>query len=66
MSKIDIPVRPFFYPLSMLPPFDIKENKDKNPNSYDISNRGVNLPGSAKLTDDDMKFICDGIKEVLK
>ena len=65
MSKIDIPVRQFFYPLSMLPPFDIKENEIKNPISYDVSNRGVNLPGSAKLTDDDMKFICDGIKKVL-
>ncbi len=66
MSKIDIPIRPFFYPLSMLPPFDIEENRKKNPISYDVSDRGVNLPGSARLTDDDMKFICDGIKEVLK
>ena len=66
MSKIDIPIRPFFYPLSMLPPFDIEENREKNPISYDVSDRGVNLPGSARLTDDDMKFICDGIKEVLK
>ena len=66
MSKIDIPIRPFFYPLSMLPPFNIKENEYKNPNSYDVSNRGVNLPGSARLNDDDMKFICDGISKVLK
>lgn len=66
MSKIDIPIRPFFYPLSMLPPFNIKENEYKNPNSYDVSNRGVNLPGSARLNDDDMKFICDGIRKVLK
>jgi perosamine synthetase len=65
MANIDIPVRPFFYPLSMLPPFDIKENREKNTNSYDISDRGVNLPGSSRLTDDDMKFICDGIKKVL-
>ena len=66
MSKIDIPIRPFFYPLSMLPPFNIKENEYKNPNSYDVSNRGVNLTGSARLNDDDMKFICDGIRKVLK
>ena len=66
MSKIDIPIRPFFYPLSMLPPFNIKENEYKNPNSYDLSNRGVNLPGSARLNDDDLKFICDGIRKVLK
>tara|TARA_R100001594_G_C4052941_1_gene265346 strand:+ start:5616 stop:6755 length:1140 start_codon:yes stop_codon:yes gene_type:complete len=66
MSKLDIPIRPFFYPLSMLPPFNIEKNKRKNPVSYDVSDRGVNLPGSARLTNDDMKFICDGIKKVLK
>tara|TARA_R100001509_G_scaffold67685_1_gene37572 strand:- start:150 stop:608 length:459 start_codon:yes stop_codon:yes gene_type:complete len=66
MEKLEIPIRPFFYPLSMLPPFNIEENKYKNTVSYDVSDRGVNLPGSARLTDDDMKFICDGIKKVLK
>ena len=66
MEKLEIPIRPFFYPLSMLPPFNIEENKYKNTVSYDVSARGVNLPGSARLTDDDMKFICDGIKKVLK
>ena len=37
----------------------------KNYNSYDISNRGVNLPGAANLTDEQLSKICKGIKKVL-
>ena len=71
LEKEGVPARPFFYPLSSLPPFGnnwsnrSSELQYKNINSYDISNRGVNLPGAARLTDDDLKFICNGIKKVL-
>ena len=69
MAELDVPIRPFFYPLSMLPPFAIYtpdgEIYPENEVSYDISNRGVNLPGSARLDDYDMKFICDNIRKVL-
>lgn len=66
LQDIGIPSRPFFYPLSCLPPFDLEdEYKNKNKNSYDISNRGINLPGASNLTDENLKFVCDGIKKVL-
>ena len=66
LQKIGVPSRPFFYPLSSLPPFDsdVKYNK-KNKNSYDISNRGINLPGAFNLTDENLKFVCDGIRKTL-
>jgi perosamine synthetase len=66
MNERGVNVRPFFYPLSMLPPFYDENLKFKNVNSYDVSDRGVNLPGSAILRDEDMIFISDKIKEVLR
>ena len=65
MNAEGINVRPFFYPLSMLPAFSMHENRIKNPVSYDISSRGINLPGSARLSDEDIKFVCDKLKKVL-
>jgi perosamine synthetase len=66
LANEGIPARPFFYPLSSIPAFN-QENyyKEKNPMSYDISSRGVNLPGAANLREDDLSFICKGIKKVL-
>ena len=67
LSDLDVPSRPFFYPLSQLPAYnEFNKYKDRNVNAYDISSRGVNLPGAANLTDDQLKFVCEGIKEVLK
>ena len=67
MSDLGVPIRPFFYPLSQLPPFSkgLENNKNINSVSYDVSNRGVNLPGSARMKDDDLKYVCDKIKECL-
>ena len=66
MQDEGVGIRPFFYPLSMLPAFNIRENREKNYVSYDVSSRGVNLPGSFLMGDDDIKFVCDKIKKVLK
>jgi perosamine synthetase len=65
MSEYDIPLRPFFYPLSSIPAFK-DHPSDKNPVSYRISNKGVNLPGAYNLTEEDIKYICDKIKLILK
>lgn len=62
-----VPARPFFYPLSSIPAFNLKSKyKHKNINSCNISNRGVNLPGAANLTQDNLQFICANIKKILK
>lgn len=67
LDSLGIPVRPFFYPLSSIPAYNLeKDYINKNSNSYKISNRGVNLPGAANLTDDQLKEICDNIKKVLE
>jgi perosamine synthetase len=66
LSKLGIPSRPFFYPLSSLPAFDLSHRFSSiNPTSYDISNRGINLPGAANLTDEQLDLICNKIALVL-
>ena len=67
LEKMDIPARPFFYPLSSLPAYPQAKLKyeSMNPIAYDISSRGISLPGSAILTEDQIDWICEGIKKIL-
>ncbi len=67
LGKMDIPVRPFFYPLSSLPAYPNAKLKYEHMNlvAYDISSRGINLPGSAMLTEDQVDWICGGIKKII-
>jgi perosamine synthetase len=71
MEKIEgqgLPTRPFFYPLSSLPAFPgcLDKYKKKNPDAYDISNRGINLSCALNLTDEQIEAQCKAIKKVLK
>ncbi len=68
LKAVGVPSRPFFYPLSSLPAYPNQETKysKQNVNAYDISARGINLPGALNLTKDQMEFVCEGIKKVLK
>lgn len=68
MAELEIPCRPFFYPLSSLPAYPgFRETYEKrNVNCYDISPRGVNLPCAGNLTEEQILRVCDGIKKVLK
>ena len=66
LQDLEIPSRPFFYPLSKMPAYDQeKKYKEKNINAYSISQRGINLPGAANLSEEQIYFICSGIKKVL-
>ena len=67
LSKLNIPCRPFFYPLSSLPAYPGCREKYEslNPVAYDISMRGINLPGAANVTVEQIDKICDGIKTIL-
>ena len=68
LGEIGLPSRPFFYPLSSLPAYPGYEVKYKkrNPVSYDISSRGINLPCAFNLTVGQIDALCDGIKAILK
>lgn len=67
MSRLGLPCRPFFYPLSSLPAYPGCREKYKslNPVAYDISMRGINLPGAANVTVEQIDKVCDGIKTIL-
>lgn len=67
LVKLNLPARPFFYPLSSLPAYS-KYNtgsKEKNPVAYDISSRGITLPGALILTEENIDEYCNGIKKIL-
>lgn len=65
LNKKNIPARPFFYPLTSLPAFNLKEYRTINVNSYDISNRGISLPGAYNLTDDQLLYISNELNNIL-
>ena len=62
LAKMNIDPRPFFYPLSSMPPFKTKVN---NPVSYDISKRGINLPCGYDITENEVNYVCDCLLEIL-
>jgi perosamine synthetase len=64
MNEQKVPARPFFYPLSSIPAFQ-SYCKVNNANSYDISDRGINLPGAYNLNEDQLVKICNAIKNIL-
>jgi len=67
LAEIGLPARPFFYPLSMLPAYGSREAefRDVNRRAYDISNRGINLPGAMNLTGEQIARMCEGIRAIL-
>ncbi len=62
-----VPARPFFYPLSSLPAYGDNEvfMRKVNPNAYNISKRGINLPGAMNLDEDQIKYIASQVKNLL-
>jgi perosamine synthetase len=63
MKANNIDSRPFFYPLSSLPMFEpVKENKV----SYEMYERGINMPSHHDLTEEDVQYVCSVIKSFIK
>ena len=68
LAELNVPARPFFYPLSSLPAYEHYEtgSKEGNPNAYYVSDRGITLSCDYNLTDEQIDFICDGIRTILE
>jgi perosamine synthetase len=60
LNENEVGSRRFFFPLHMQPCYDIK---GKFPNSVNAYERGLSLPSSAKLTEEEVRYISDKIKE---
>ena len=64
LLKYGIKTRPFYPALHTLPPY--KDTKGDFTNSTYFSKHGLWLPSSVKLTPDEIDYVCDSIKEVIK
>jgi len=62
LKENNIDSRPFFYPLSSLPMFS---KKIENKVSYDIFDRGINLPSHHNLHFEDVEIVYNTIAEFL-
>lgn len=63
MEDKNIEMRPVFYPMHIMPPF-----YDENinfPNAERLGARGISLPSHALLTDEDVKYVCDSLIEII-
>jgi len=63
LSGQGIDTRPVFYPLHIMPPY--REEDGKYPVAEDIASRGINLPTFSGLSEDDVKYICEILKEII-
>lgn len=70
MSEHNIDCRPFFYPLSSLPAYGgmatVHQARQRNKMSYQISPYGINLPCALNITKNDVKFVCDSLKKIIR
>lgn len=64
LAEDGIETRPFFLPMSTLPPFRQQSSKAR-PVSLQLSQRGMNLPSGPLLTEDEIDRICDSIRAAL-
>lgn len=64
LEKQGIEIRNFFYPLHEMPPY-LRYAKPPYIAS-EISRKGLSLPSSVKLTEEDITYIVQKIKEVIK
>lgn len=55
--------RPFFYPVSSLPPY---KSKVDNPVAYSLSKYGVNLPCSLNIKEEHVEYICLAFIKILQ
>jgi perosamine synthetase len=66
LEKRGIETRPVFTPMHMQPIYSVKGVKNIDyPVSWGISCCGINLPSSNGLTDVEIRFVCDALKEIL-
>lgn len=69
MREAGVDCRPFFSPLSSLPAYrehpSSRDAEQRNPVSYDISKRGINLPSGLNITESDVDYITDVLLGVI-
>ena len=67
LKKLGVDSRPFFYPLSSLKAYGERsaEMMEKNPTAYDVSQRGILLPGAFSLGEEQLLDYGNKIRSIL-
>lgn len=63
LKNKNVDSRPFFYPLHTMPPY---LKKGICPISEELSPKGLSLPSSTKLSEDQIKYVCKVISDIEK
>ncbi|MBI2549705.1 DegT/DnrJ/EryC1/StrS family aminotransferase [Candidatus Woesearchaeota archaeon] len=58
-----VDTRPFFYPMHQLPMYSEGHSDSEFPVASELARKGINLPSSVKLTEKDIEYVCNAIKE---
>lgn len=66
LADAGIETRPFFYPMHTLPIYCKSARGQGYPISEKVAARGINLPSSAKLTEEDVGYICEQLIRILQ
>lgn len=70
LKERNIDCRPFFFPLSSLPAYENSTEaqlaRQRNAVSYRISERSINLPSALNLSREDVKYVCDVLRNIFK
>lgn len=70
LKERNIDCRPFFFPLSSLPAYEHSKEalaaRQRNAVSYQISERSINLPSALNLSREDVKYVCDVLRNIFK
>jgi perosamine synthetase len=62
MLNLGVRVQPFSKPVTTM----IKSETTVLPASYEFSAKGIYLPSSSTLSDEDIKYVCDSLKKAVK
>jgi perosamine synthetase len=56
--------RNFFYPIHTMPPYVEYAQNESFPVAAELAAKGINLPSSVTLTEEQIRYICQAIKEI--
>ena len=63
LQDAGIETRPVFYVINDMPPY---KNNEIFPCASKIAMRGINLPTYGSMTEEDVKYVCDALIEIIK
>jgi perosamine synthetase len=61
LAESGVETRPFFYPMHTLPPYRELVGDATFPVAERLASRGLNLPSSALLEENDVAYVCDAL-----